>query len=858
MQGACEGLRVLDLTQGMAGPLATMILADFGADVIRVEPPEADPLWSDASYLLLQRGKRSVSPDRRTETGRRELIDLAAGMDVVVESIGAEAARRAGVGYEELSGANPGLVYCSISGFGASGPFAQVKADDGLVMAKAGILRDQPGWFGDGRRPVYRAPRDGSYFAAMLAVQGILAAVMARDLTGQGQLVETNLLQALCCRQNPKVRWLLRNGESLPIETSSYEAAKEDEHSLAHHRDPREINLIGMRVQCKDGRWMVHSHTEPHFFPAWITVLGFDWIWDDERFKGAPHRFPDEGAKVELVQLIADRMKEKTSAEWMEAYLQNGNVCGDVIQTTQEALRHRQMVETDNLHRVDDPRVGPLLQVGPLAKIPGASPSIRGAAPTPGGDSAASTQGGVARAATVAVPERARTLRGPLDGVTVIECAYYYATPFATALLADMGARVIKIERLQGDPYRLLGGDPYGMSDGGSDPVLNLGHNNMVRAMQGKESIALDLKDERGRKILHSLVAKADVFIHSFRPGVPESLGIDYETLRRINPNLVYQYGASYGSVGPYSRQPAIDPIIAAFAGTTVYQAGAGNPPLTETGADPVAAAGHATATVLGLFARHRTGKGQFVESSMIVSNIYLNCDDALSYEGKPPRREVDHLQLGTGPTRRLYETAAPAAGSERESYENPDPRWVFLSAESDEEFSGLCEVAGRSELAADERFATTAARDRNAAALSAILEEVFRGRGAAQWEANLLAAGVGCVTADAMSHFAFLFRDPQALANGTMVETEHPSFGGRYWRHAPMVRFSDTPGKARPHCELGEHTRAILQELGYDQTEMADLRQADVVGWPTARPESLSALRTESLSDVRTESRRV
>ena len=251
MQGACAGLRVLDLTQGMAGPLATMILADFGADVVRIEPPEGDPFWSDASYLLLQRGKQSVSLDSRTDAGRAELANLAPGMDVVVESIGAEATRRAGVGYEELSAANPGLVYCSISGFGPSGPFVQVKADDGLVMAKAGILRDQPGWFGDGQRPVYRAPRDGSYFAAMLAVQGILAAVMARDLTGRGQLVETNLLQALCCRQNPKVRWLLRDGESLPIETSAHETAKEDEHSLAHHRDPREINLIGMRVQTQ-------------------------------------------------------------------------------------------------------------------------------------------------------------------------------------------------------------------------------------------------------------------------------------------------------------------------------------------------------------------------------------------------------------------------------------------------------------------------------------------------------------------------------------------------------------------------------------------------------------------------------
>ena len=125
MQGACAGLRVLDLTQGMAGPLATMILADFGADVVRVEPPEGDPLWIDPSYLLLHRGKKSVSLDGTTDAGRRELADLTAGMDVIVESIGDEAARRAGIGYEELSAQYPHLVYCSISGFGSSGPYAR-------------------------------------------------------------------------------------------------------------------------------------------------------------------------------------------------------------------------------------------------------------------------------------------------------------------------------------------------------------------------------------------------------------------------------------------------------------------------------------------------------------------------------------------------------------------------------------------------------------------------------------------------------------------------------------------------------------------------------------------------------------
>ena len=372
--GACAGLRILDLSQGIAGSLATMILADFGAEVVRVDAREGDGGWPEPSALLLQRGKKSIILDILEAAGRDELERLASGYDVVVESLGAGVAEGAGIGYGSLSARNPGLVYCSITGFGSSGPLAGVKADDGLAMARAGIFKDQPGWFRTEGRPAFRAAPDGSYFAAMLAVQGILAALRARDLTGKGQLVETNLLQALACRQNPNVRWLLRDGEEITAE-SRPEPVVADQNSLPHHMDPRQLNLIGLRARCKDGRWMVHSHTEPHFFPAWISVLGMDWIWEDERFKGAPHRFSNEEHKQELISLLLQRMAEKNSAEWMSGYLANGNVCGDIIQTTQESLRHPQMVETDKLVDSEDPRVGHIVAVGPLADIPGAPAS---------------------------------------------------------------------------------------------------------------------------------------------------------------------------------------------------------------------------------------------------------------------------------------------------------------------------------------------------------------------------------------------------------------------------------------------------------------------------------------------------
>jgi crotonobetainyl-CoA:carnitine CoA-transferase CaiB-like acyl-CoA transferase len=824
MAGACTGIRVLELSTGDAGALASVILADYGAEVIRVEPSDDDVGRERPAYLLLNRGKKSINLDLRSEAGQREVRRLTPAVDVIVESLKPGEADAAGIGYAALSKLNPQLVYCSITGFGPKGPFAQVKADDALAMAKAGIFRAQRGWE-DRVRPVFRSCRDASLFAGMLGVQGILAALRVRDLTGKGQHVETSLLQALACRQNPNVRFILREGEDLPDEGVRVGAKSSAEKTsvLPHHMDPREITLIGARMKTKDGRWLIHSHTEPHFFPAWIETIGFKWIWQDERFKGAPYSFPNPQDKAELIRLITARIKERTAAEWMEAYLANGNVCGDVMQTTQDSLRHAQSVESGILAEVNDPKVGPITAIGPLVKISGAPGGVRGSAPVPGQHTEEILK---TQFAPISVPKPTRAkMARPLEGITIVEATYYYATPFATSLMSELGARVIKIEPLRGDPYRNLGRV--------KDPVNNLGQNNMVRAMSGKESIALNLKDPSGQKILHSLVEKADLFVHNFRRGVPETLGMDEATLRKINPGLVYQYGASYGSTGPYSRQPAIDPIIAAYAGTTLYQAGEGNEPMTETGADPVAAAGCAAAMMMALFSKHRTGQGQYAESAMIVSNIYLNYEDALSYEGKPPRRPVDKGQHGLGATYRLYETAPVSNRSSIPSYANPDPRWVFLVAESDEEFTRFCKVADRSDIARDPRFATRKAREENDAALAGLLGEVFRTRTAQDWETSLLAANVGCVMADAMSHFAFLYRDPQAHALNMVSEAQHPVMGGKYWRYAPMLKFSDTPGHGGSFCEFDEHTKALLTELGYDSAAIAQLQESGVIAGP-------------------------
>src|SRR5262249_35644122 len=159
------------------------ILADYGAEVIRVEPPEGDPGWEEPAYLLLNRGKKSINLDLRTGAGQAEAQRLSRGMDVVIETLGPGKAEAAGIGYDALAKENSGLIYCSITAFGTTGPFVNVPAYDGLVLAKAGVLRDQPGWHEEDGRPVFRVSKDPSYFAGMVAVQGILAALRAREIT---------------------------------------------------------------------------------------------------------------------------------------------------------------------------------------------------------------------------------------------------------------------------------------------------------------------------------------------------------------------------------------------------------------------------------------------------------------------------------------------------------------------------------------------------------------------------------------------------------------------------------------------------------------------------------------------------
>ena len=355
----------------------------------------------------------------------------------------------------------------------------------------------------------------------------------------------------------------------------------------------------------------------------------------------------------------------------------------------------------------------------------------------------------------------------------------------------------------------------------------------------GRISFCLDLKQARGRELLHALVKQADVLIHNNRPGVSERIGIGYEELALANPRLIYVWSAAYGSRGPSARRPGAHPIPGAALGGALHQAGPHMPPpqnktgssveelieigrwlhaANEPSPDPITSAVVVAATLLGLWARERTGHGQRIETSMLAASAYAQADDFLDYAGKPSRRPLDADLLGTGALERLYHT--------REG-------WLLLSCHGEREWAALLdtlveEPSGRA-LATDARFATTKTRELHDAELATEIAAILAEHDAEEWEQRLASAGVGAARADRGTVAYFCENDEHSLGGGFARPATHPRYG-EVLRYGPLVDFKRTPGRCGPPSLAGEHSDTLLAELGVSPDEICELRAKGVV----------------------------
>jgi crotonobetainyl-CoA:carnitine CoA-transferase CaiB-like acyl-CoA transferase len=383
---------------------------------------------------------------------------------------------------------------------------------------------------------------------------------------------------------------------------------------------------------------------------------------------------------------------------------------------------------------------------------------------------------------------------------------------------------VIKIENLEGDPHRKQAGLPEFAG---------------VKGLQGKESVAVDTLTPEGIEIVHKLVARSDLLLRNFREAASRRMGIDYESLAACNPDLFYLYAGAYGADGPFAARPAYATTISVAVGENARQMGwarvfdvdepvhKGPAPLTipdvgaiTTNADTTAAVSVGTAMLLGLLAKQRLGKGQFAQSSMLATNTHIVSDDFVRYDGKVGPPLPDRDAHGLGPLYRLYQAASG---------------WVFLAAPTQAEWEGFRRAARRVAEAdlADPRFATPGDRARNAAALAQALAALFLRAPADAWEREALAEDVACVEVSRDPLAVVMIRHPALVQNGFTAEVDHPFFG-RHVRHGPLVSM-EAPASMRPGCLLGQHTRAVLAEIGYSPAEIENLKARGVITWSEA-----------------------
>ena len=385
---------------------------------------------------------------------------------------------------------------------------------------------------------------------------------------------------------------------------------------------------------------------------------------------------------------------------------------------------------------------------------------------------------------------------GPLNGYRVVDLTSNVAGPLATMILGDQGADVIKVEAPDGGDATRAGGNRRG---GFTASFLNNNRN--------KRSIVLDLKTRRGLEALMRLVTGADVFIQNFRPGVAERLGVGEDAIRAVSPKIVYVSISGFGEKGPYAEKPAYDPVIQGFTGLATIQAGSdeARPRLLRTILpDKLTAITASQAITAALLARERTGEGQHVRLSMleaVMAFLWASDMGSQTFVGDEPERQEPATAFDL-----IYETA---------------DGYMTVAALTDRQWATLARVVERLEWLEDERFKTSALRQRNIEARLALTQEALLARPATEWLDRLTAAGVPCGPVQTRNQ---VIRHPQVEALGLVVETDHPA-AGRLRQARVAARFSRTPpeiGRGAPR--LGEHSREILAELGYTAAEIAEI----------------------------------
>ncbi len=607
MASALQGIRVIDFGQYIAGPLAGMLLADQGADVIKIDPP-GGPHWQTPANATWNRGKRSIllnlkqAEDLATATA---LIDSA---DVVVENFRPGTMARLGLDPQAMTDANPRLVYCSIPGFAHDDPRSGLRAYEGIVGAATATYRPPGQQQG---RPVYTAIPIASTYGAFQAAVGIAMALHVREREGVGQHIE------------------------IPLFDSMFQSI--GRHGLRVHHAPPTVptlrELWGGIFQCKDGQWVRFGGSGNQNFRQFVEAAGI-LSWDEEGLTDFDRPLDDPAFRAATRHRLLELFRTRSAQEWEDLIAAAGSE-GAVCRTSAEWFDHPHARASQMVVQVDDPQYGTMLQPGVNARMSLTPGGVQGPAPWPNQHRAQILAELTPRPAARRANTAEATLRSALEGIKVLDLCIILAGPTMGRTLAEYGADVIKID----NPKR------------GSTIAR---HNDINR---GKRSILLDLKPEAGRDVFWRMLEDADVVAQNYRAGALEKLGLGYDDVRQRKPDIIYASLNAYGHIGPWAGRPGHEGFAQAAAGMTRRFGGDDTPasqpnPINDYGTGFMGAYGVA----LALLHRQRTGQGQHIDSALAYTAMTLQSPFMQLYEGKQWDEPRGQEALGSGPLQRAFE----------------------------------------------------------------------------------------------------------------------------------------------------------------------------------------------------------
>lgn len=802
-EGPLAGLRVLDLA-GPTGVYCGRLMADLGADVVRVEPPtgdasrEVEPFYQQCAgverslfHWQFNANKRGVTLDMDEPAGRDRLLQLARSADVLIETFAPGHLDQLGLAAQTLLNQNPRLVVASITPFGQDGPHRDYVSSE-LVTQAAGGLLFLCGW--PDRPPVMMGG-----FPAMLQVSAeaacaILLALEDREQTGRGQHVDVSAQQSL------PLAFMARMAEY--VATGHARGRLGD-----YHPGP----LNGM-FRCADG-------------------------WADFRFRGRPGRWEKIVKWLDSYQMAEDLTDEKWRSPAFRRQPENQQHIDDVFQRfivqfpTEEAMEtaQRTAIEVGAVYSAREILAEPQLRARSFfvsledaryerSFTYAGAPYVLSESPwrlSRRAPSLGEHNDEVFRDWSATKPEtpsaqgEASGQQPPLAGIRVVDFTQHAAGPLAAKMLADYGAEVIQVES---ESYLETGGGSRQSGPPGMSPVNTAFFHNKMNT--NKLSVTIDLTQEGGRDVVKRLLAISDVMIANVRPHVLENWGLTYDVLSKLNPRLIFVTMPTMGAGGPRSFYGGVSWGIQAMAGLNAISGYPDRPPVSpspyshpDVSCNPLHAA---FAILAALRHRRRTGKGQLIELSQYESSVAWLGLGVLAYDANGallPRAANDSPY------------AAP-----HDAYRcQGEDRWCAIAVHADEQWRTLCEVIGRADLADAPSFRTLAARRARPEELRAIVEAWTSERTAEEVTQTLQARGV---PAYVVNGFEDLLRlDPQLQHRQAWTEVEHPELGVvavEDWAFK-LSRSPRVPPQRAPL--FGEHNDYVFQEvLEMSEDEVNDL----------------------------------